>query len=281
MYSPNPHLPLYMLATLLIPLQLVATLTATQYETTTESESGAAPATIARTLTTVGGGNVRFEVIGRSEGRPSRLSSANSYMLLRIKEMKMYSIDTTKHEYSEVDVAAMQSQLISMMKAAGGDMKFSDIDYKVDDLGDGGVILGHPTRHWRMKQSMTVTTTMNSASTSVGIESAADLYFARDVSLPNNPAGPLDTSSLAQFRNLTPETNLIKARAELSRLPRNLLLRSIVKSKTRVPSAETETTSTTNVTRLETVNVPASILEIPRGYKKVEMFPLPKALQEH
>jgi hypothetical protein len=203
-----------MLATLLVPLQLAATLTATRYETSIETGMGGPPR-VTRTATTVGGGSVRFEVL---EGPGRRNPSAHSYMLLRMKEMKTYSIDSTKKEYSEIDVSKMQAQIISAMKAVGGIMKFSGIDYRVEDLGKGEVILGHPTRHWRMTQSMNITTVMGADSTTVANESTSDLYFATDLALRNNPASAVDTSSLAQFRGLTPDMDLAKARAQLARL---------------------------------------------------------------
>jgi len=262
-----------MLGILLIPLQLAATVTATRYESTTETDMGSAPPRVTRTATTVGGGVVRIEVL---EGLRPRDPSAQSYMLLRIKDSKTYSINSTKQEYSEIDVSKMQAQIISAIKAVGGSMTFSGINYSVEDLGGGLTILGHPTRHWRMTQAMSINTVLGADSTLAATESTSDLYFATDLTLPNHSAAAVDTSSLAQFQGLTPDLELAKARAQLSRLPKTLLLRSITKGMTRTAGVETTTASTTSLTKIETVEIPVSFLEVPSTYKKIDMFPLSK-----
>jgi hypothetical protein len=260
-----------MIAALLVPLQLAATLTVTRYESTAETRMSPNAVSVVRSVVTAAGRDVRTDILERTGPRSPGFESEGSYTLLRGKDMKMFSVDTAKHTYYELDLAKMQAQLNNMMKSSGATMKVSRFEFTVEDIGDGEIILGHPTRHWRIRQSMDMRMGVDAETMAVTTENTIDSYYAKDLKLPKEPIGDGDTASLRVFRNLIPESDAGKMRAQLERLPKTLALRSIAKGTSGVATMKTATSSSTNVTKIETLKVPASIFEIPAGYKQVPM----------
>ena len=261
-----------MIATFLAALQLAATVPAIQIESTTSTEAkGPVPASSSKSVMTVAGANVKMEELERTgPAMPGR--TAGSYMLMIGSERKMYSVDPQKKEYFEFDVARMQSQITAMMKSMPGmQMKFSDLEAKVEDLGDGEPLLGHPTRHFRITNALTMNAVVMSDSMSISMETSSDTYFAKDLAMDTAAMMSGDTSMLTQFREFIPGIDANKFREQFSKLPKLVPLKTVTKSSSYFGPMDMTMTITQLVTRVEKKQMPALTFTIPAGYKKVEM----------
>jgi hypothetical protein len=262
-----------MLAALLIPLQLAATIAATRYESTTQSEStGAVPRLSQRSVFTTSGHDARIDVIERTGPTSPTDFMMGSYTVVRGGEKKMYSVDTVKHEYYELDPAVMKAQLREMMKGlAGMGMKFSSFTIKVEDMGDGEIITGHPTRHWRIQNTIEMSAAMGGDTFQLRMDVTGDNFYAKDITNPKDPTVASDSAIMVQFGDFIPEQDAAKIRAEMSRLPQTPQLKSVSKMNSRMGPTDMTVTTTNLVTKIETVNVPRSFFDLPKHYKKVEM----------
>jgi hypothetical protein len=150
-------------------------------------------------------------------------------------------------------------------------MKFSSFTTRVEDLGDGEIILGHPTRHWRVQNTIEVNTSLGDAAFRIRMELVGDNFYSKDIMLSTNPTIAPDSTLMVQFGDLIPEQNAASARREMSRLPKTLPLKSVATMTSHTGPTDMKMTTTSLVTKIETVKVPRSFFEVPRRYKKVEM----------
>ena len=185
-----------MLKLLLLQILTVsnANLGATRFEAVTQSSSSMGQmATSSRVQGTFTGSRFRMDFLETST--PRSIMPAGSYMIFA--ENHAYIIDSIQKGYYELDFAKMQASASAMLKQMPGlQMKFSRFKFDVEDLGDGETILGHPTRHWRVVGSMTMTGLMGQDTMGITIETSADHFFAADMSLPVSPPMSSDSSAI-------------------------------------------------------------------------------------
>lgn len=270
-----------MILSVVAAFQIAATVPAIRIESTTSSEtSGAAPAAAPsisrRSVMTIAGNNLRVEELERT-GPTTPLNRPGSIMLMRGADRKMFSIDTVKKEYYEIDLSKMQSQISAMLKSMPGmEMKFSDMKASVQDLGDGEAILGHPTRRYRISHGLTMNTVMMTESVTVSMETSGETWFAKDLPVERN-AMSADSSMLTQYRDLIPGVDANRFRQELSKLPSLVPLKGVMTTSSYFGPMDITVKITQLVTKVEKKQVPAGIFEIPAGYKKVQMPDMPGA----
>ena len=262
-----------MIATFLAALQLAATVPAIEIESTSKSESEMMPTVQAsRSITTMSGRNVRLEQVeGDRPGIPG--SGPGTYMLMLGDNRKLYSVDPAKKEYYEFDIAKMQSQIGAMMKAMPGmQMKFSDLEYKVEDLGDGEPILGHPTRRFKISNEMTMNAAVGGDSMAITMSTTSDTYYAKDLEIDGPEMMSIgDTTVLSQFGDMIPAAYSKRVREESKKLPKLVSLKSVANVVSSFGPMDMTMTMTNLVSRVTKKQVPAATFEVPAGYKKIDM----------
>ncbi|HEX6574721.1 MAG TPA: hypothetical protein VF042_07085 [Gemmatimonadaceae bacterium] len=261
-----------MIASLLVALQIAATVPALEIQSTTSSEtSGMAAGGSGKSVMTVANGNMKLEQTEHT-GPALPGAGAGTYMLMRGAQKKMYSVDPAKKQYYEFDIDKMQAQVGAMLKNMPGmQMKFSKLNSKVEDLGDGEALLGHPTRHYRMTNEMVANATMMSDTLTITMSTTTESYYAKDIKVDWSTMVSGDTAVLSQFRELIPGVDAAKFRESVAKLPRLVPLKSITTTSSHFGPMEQVIKVTQVVTKVDKKQVPASIFEIPAGYKKVEM----------
>ena len=253
----------------------------TLYETTTTTGTSVVtgPGMSTRTRTIEAPGMVRNEVLEVSgaalaaEGNPLK-GKPGSYTLE--VQGRFYGVDPIKREYYEMRVKDLIDKTAGMMKALEG-MKTKVSEDKVDteDLGEGEVILGHRTRHWRMRQSMTMTAQMMDDTIAISSEMIIDTHYARDLERLKSTSVKVDSLQLSAFRSFMPFGDMAKTVAAYSRLPKTIPLKSVQKGSFFMGPMDMSVTVTTAVTKIEKGKFSESLFRVPKGYKLVEM-PFPK-----
>jgi hypothetical protein len=196
---------------------------------------------------------------------------------LALADGRHFTIDTVRKEYYEVDVnklTAKGSPLSSMMSSMN--MKMTDSRMDAEDAGDGEVILGHPTSHWKIHATMTMTMIVNGDSVANTSEEFSDSYFSRDVKHVFNAVAKAgdrpDSTILSLASSLIGDSATFAAVAK--KLPKTIPLKRVEKISMMMGPMDVLSTITVEVTRIEQRSFDPSLFEIPKGYKKVEM-PIP------
>ena len=102
-------------------------------------------------------------------------------------------LDSKASHYLRVRPADMLAQA----QQTGVKMGFSGTEAKVDNLGAGPTILGHPTSHYRIGTGMTMTITAMGQDQVVKISSTADYYYADDIKGVVNPFASMSGGDMA------------------------------------------------------------------------------------
>lgn len=272
-----------MIVSLLVSLQLVALATpaqrvesvpisATRYEYSTESKSEGPTAvnSSGRYVATYTDKHFRVDVLESTGADTPGKPAAGSFMLSR--DRHVYSIDTVKHEYYEFSPEKLKQQMGEMMKAVPGmQMKFSGFKFDVTDLGDGENILGHPTRKWKIRQLMNVTTIMMGDTISISMETTQETWSAKDIFGPGNPMTSADSGAVSMFGDMIPSAELAALRASMAKMPTGIPLKSTSHTTSYFGPMDVTLTMSTQVTKIEKVTVSSSIFDLPEGYKQVDL----------
>ena len=215
------------------------------------------------------GDKMRLDVKGAPSQRSTLTSDSVVTMVVTDSGKTITFLDSKQGQYFQVRPAEMvsQAQQMGAMK-----MEFSGTQAKVDSLGPGPSILGHPTTHYRVTTGMTMTVNAMGQQQVVKFSSVADNYYATDLTGSLNPFSSVtsgDMASMFASSNADFAKQLKEVRAKL---PKGTQLRA-VNSATIVASGQTRvTTSLAEVTGLQWVNSDPKAFDIPASYKQV---PLP------
>jgi len=177
-------------------------------------------------------------------------------------------LDAANSHYLRVRPADMlaQAQEMGQMK-----MKFSDTEAKVDNLGAGPTILGHPTSHYRVGTGMTMSIAAMGQEQSVKISSTSDYYYATDIKGVVNPFASLTGTDMSAMFGNTNKEFADKLKAMQAKLPRNTPLRASSTS-TMVTQGQTRVTTTlAEVTAVQWVDAKPGIFDVPAGYTSVAL----------
>jgi hypothetical protein len=177
-------------------------------------------------------------------------------------------IDSKKSQFLRVRPAEMvaQAQQTGSMK-----MDFSETTAKVDSLGAGPAILGHPTSHYRVTTGMTMNINAMGQQQTVKIASTNDTYYATDIKSNLNPFASLSGGDMANMFGTTNKDFADKMKAVQGKLPKGTPLRAL-STATIVNQGQTRVTSSAaEVTGLKWVDADPKAFEVPSNYKAVQL----------
>ena len=178
-------------------------------------------------------------------------------------------LDSKNGQYLRVRPTEMVAQAQQM---GGMKMDFSGTEAKVDNLGAGPVILGHPTSHYRVVTGMTMKIAAMGQEQTVKIGSTTDTYYATDIKADLNPFASVSGGDMANMFGTTNKDFAAKLKAVQAKLPKGTPLRA-VSSSTLVSQGQTKVTnSQAEVTAIQWVPSDPKVFEVPTTYTAV---PLP------
>lgn len=172
-------------------------------------------------------------------------------------------LDSRKSQYLTVKPTEMIAQAQQM---GGVKMDFSGIEAKVDNLGAGPTILGHPTSHYRVATGMTMKISAMGQEQTVKIGSTTDTYYATDIKTDLNPFASLNGGDMANMFGTTNKDFADKMKAVQAKLPKGPPLRA-VSSNTLTAQGQTKVTnSQAEVTSIKWVTSDPKVFEVPSTY---------------
>ena len=150
-------------------------------------------------------------------------------------------------------------------------MEFSDTDAKVDNLGAGPKILGHPTAHYRVGTRLTIRISGMGQQESVKIASTSDYYFPTDIRSAVNPFASITGTDMIGMFGASNKEFADKMKAAEKKLPKAPPLRTLTTATITTGGTSRVTKTSTEVTSVRWVNADPRVFEIPAGYTAVEM----------
>jgi hypothetical protein len=177
-------------------------------------------------------------------------------------------IDSKKSQFIRMRPAEM---VVRARQMDGMKMEFSETTAKVDSLGAGPAILGHPTSHYRVTTGMTMSINAMGQQQTVKIASTNDTYYATDIKSNLNPFASLSGGDMANMFGTTNKDFADKMKAVQGKLPRGTPLRAL-STATIVNQGQTRiTSSSAEVTGLKWVDSDPKAFEVPSNYKAVQL----------
>jgi hypothetical protein len=176
-------------------------------------------------------------------------------------------LDSKASHYLRVRPADMLAQA----QRTGVKMGFSGTEAKVDNLGAGPTILGHPTSHYRIGTGMTMTITAMGQDQIVKISSTSDYYYADDIKGVVNPFASMSGGDMAAMFGSSSKEFADKLKAMQDKLPKGTPLRA---SSTAMMTAQGQTRITSTqaeVTSVQWVDADSKIFDIPATYTPVTL----------
>lgn len=159
--------------------------------------------------------------------------------------------------------------LAEAQELGGVKMEFSDTDAKVDNLGAGPKILGHPTSHYRVGTRMTMTISGMGQQQSVKVASTTEYYFPTDIKSTFNPFASITGTDMIGMFGGSNEEFADKLKAAERKLPKAPPLRTSTTATVTTGGTSQVTKSSTEVTSVQWVNADPRVFEIPAGYTPV------------
>lgn len=176
-------------------------------------------------------------------------------------------IDSKNNKYLRVRPADMLVQA----QQTGVKMDFSGTEAKVDNLGAGPAILGHPTSHYRVGTGMTMTISAMGQVQTVKISSSSDYYYANDIKGVVNPFASLSGGDMAAMLGSSNKEFADKMKAMQEKLPKGMPLRAS-STATMIAQGQTRVTNTqAEVTSVQWVDANPKAFEIPSTYTPVTL----------
>ncbi|HXL86942.1 MAG TPA: hypothetical protein VN927_07010 [Gemmatimonadaceae bacterium] len=177
-------------------------------------------------------------------------------------------LDVKKSQFLRVRPAEMVAQAQQM---GGMKMDFSETSAKVDSLGAGPAILGHPTSHYRVTTGMTMTISAMGQQQTVKIASSNDAYYATDIRGYLNPFTTLTGGDMAAIFGTTNKDFGDKMKAVQQKLPKGTALRAL-STATIVAQGQTRiTNSAAEVTGIQWVDTDPKAFEVPSTYTATQL----------
>lgn len=199
-----------------------------------------------------------------SGSQPGMLSSQGEVSMIVTDSGKTITyLDSKNSQFLRVRPTEMVAQAQQM---GGMKMDFSDTEAKVDNLGAGPTILGHPTAHYRVATGMTMKISAMGQEQTVKIGSTTDTYYATDIKGDLNPFASVSGGDMANMFGTTNKDFATKLKAVQARLPKGTPLRA-VSSSTLVSQGQTKiTNSQAEVTAIQWVPADPKAFEVPSTY---------------
>jgi hypothetical protein len=180
-------------------------------------------------------------------------------------------LDSKKSQYLTV----RPTDMIAQAQMSGMKMEFSGTEAKVDSLGAGPAVLGHPTSHYRVVTGMTMTISAMGQQQTVKVGSTTDTYYATDLRADLNPFASLNGADMANMFGTTNKEFADKMKAVQAKLPKGTPLRA-VSSNTLASQGETKiTNSQAEVTSIQWVAPDPKAFEVPSTYTALQVPGMP------
>ncbi len=214
------------------------------------------------------GGKARIDISASSGSAPTPLATDGTVSMIVSDSGKTITyLDAKNSQYMNFRPGDMLAQAEQM---GGVTMEVSGTEARVDNLGAGPRILGHPTLHYRMITGMTMTiTAMGQQQQSVKIASTTDHYFPTDIKSAFNPFASMTGTDMANMFGGSSKAFADKLKAAEAKLPKAPPLRTSTTATVTTQGVTRVTKSTTEVTSVQWVNADPKVFEIPEGYKAV------------
>lgn len=164
-------------------------------------------------------------------------------------------------------ITVRPAEMIAQAQQMGGmKMDFSGTEARVDNLGAGPTILGHPTSHYRVVTGMTMRISAMGQEQTVKISSTADTYYATDIKGELNPFASLNGGDMANMFGTTNKEFAEKMKAAQAKLPKGTPLRAISSSTVTAQGQTRTTNSRAEVTAIQWVAADPKAFEVPATY---------------
>ncbi len=172
-------------------------------------------------------------------------------------------LDSKNAQYIRVRPTEMiaQAQQLGGMK-----MDFSGTEAKVDNLGAGPTILGHPTSHYRVATAMTMKISAMGQEQTVKVGSKTDTYYATDIKGDLNPFASLNGGDMANMLGTNNKEFADKMKAVQAKLPKGVPLRVVSSSSLTSEGKTRITDSHAEVTAVQLVSADPGVFEVPKAY---------------
>ena len=199
---------------------------------------------------------------------PLGSASGEISMILSDSGKTVTYLDSKNSKYLRV----RPSEMLAQAQQTGGlKMDFSGTEAKVDSLGAGPTILGHPTSHYRVGSGMTVTISAMGQEQTVKITTTSDYYYANDIKGVLNPFASLSGSDMAKMFGSSNKEFADKMKAMKEKLPKATPLRAssasmiVSQGQTRITTTEAE------VTLLQWVDANPKAFVVPATYTSMAL----------
>jgi len=206
---------------------------------------------------------MRLEVKGSSSHVIPMAGDSGVSMIVTDSGKTITYLDPREKQYMRVRPAEM---IAKAQEKGDLKMEVSETEAKVDRLGAGPMILGHPTTHYRVATGMTMKVDAMGQQEIVKLSSTTDSYYANDIKGVLNPFATLSGSDMANmFGSGSPEFAK-KLKAAQAKLPNRTPLRAS-SSATIVAHGEARVTTTkAEVTSIQWVDADPKSFDVPSGY---------------
>jgi hypothetical protein len=206
------------------------------------------------------------------ESSGSPMTQQGTYLLTKDGGKTLYLVSPKDKTYAEWSLQGMLGAVGAVMNGMGPLLKVQFDNLKVDRVaeGDGGLVAGLPTRHYKSHTTYTMTIKVLGMGNTANVVSEQDVWATTKVSDVALGvwlrAEPLRTGN-AEFDKL-----ITSQAVKYPAFPLKVV--TVSTSTPQKGDKVTKTTATTEVTQLEAnASVPASSFEIPAGYKETQMVP--------
>lgn len=251
----------------------------TTYEfTMSTSESDESFAAAGKTMTKalgkvqIAGDKARIE-FAEVKG-PSPMMGKEGYMLMHDGGKLLYLVSPKEKQYMKMDTKGLGSMFSSLSSMTGGLMKIDvkDASMSVKKIGAGETMLGYATEQWQIEQAYTMSISTFGFGTTTRNESQTTLWMAPSLKASElmNPFLDMSRNLASMFEGDDDWNKVVSGPA--NELPNAAALKMRSTAKTIADKGKTEySISTMEVTNWTKGDVPAAQLELPSGYKAIEM----------
>ncbi len=214
------------------------------------------------------GSKARIDLSASGGTAPTPLASDGTVSMIVSDSGKTITyLDAKNSQYMNFRPGEMLAQA---QELGGVKMEVSGTEARVDNLGAGPAILGHPTMRYRVITGMTMTiTAMGQAQESVKIASTTDHYFPTDIKSAFNPFASMTGTDMANMFGGSSKAFAEKLKAAEAKLPKAPPLRTSTTATVTTQGVTRVTKSHTEVTSVKWVNADPKVFEIPAGYTAV------------
>lgn len=196
--------------------------------------------------------------------RGDRLLFRDGAVVLNGPGSTLYVLDSKSRQYSVLD----PSEMLTALKSLLGDSSLVDIRatnprFTVRNLGGAGKIERFDVQKFAVDSSCDLTVSVGGAATRVRLRSASQIWTTPQLSR--------DYASFIQEREM--KTGIAELDALLEKQSASVTgfpLRQVVSTTIEVNDRVTRVTSLVTIDHVEQKAMPATLFELPKGYKRVE-----------